>query len=169
MTQQPLVTLRPARDDDAERLLEWRNDAHAVRFSVSGRSVTSEDHARWFATRRHDPRVHLWIAEVDGTAVGQVRVHDDADDVGVVSVAVAPAHRGRGIGSEVLRAMVATVTAETTVRVLRALVHPDNVQSIRAFEKAGFRMTVAREGDFSVLERDVGEERTQGTISRPPG
>jgi len=65
--------------------------------------------------------------------------------------------------------MVVTVTAETTVRVLRALVHPDNVGSIRAFEKAGFRVTMAREGDFSVLERDVGEERTQGTISRPPG
>jgi RimJ/RimL family protein N-acetyltransferase len=65
--------------------------------------------------------------------------------------------------------MVATVAAETTVRTLRALVHPDNVQSIRAFEKAGFRMTMAREGDFSVLEKDVGEERTQGTISRPTG
>jgi RimJ/RimL family protein N-acetyltransferase len=148
----PLVTLRSARDADVERLLEWRNDADAIRFSVSGRHVSGADHARWFATRRHDPRVHLWIAEVDGTPVGQVRVDDGSDGVGVVSVAVAPAHRGRGIGSEILRALVTTVTADTTVRVLRAHVHPDNVQSIRAFEKAGFSMTVATESGFRVLE-----------------
>lgn len=164
----PPVTLRPVRDDDAERLLEWRNDADAVRFSVSGRHVTGEDHARWFETRRHNPSVHLWIAEVDGTPVGQVRVDYEPDGVGVVSVAVAPAHRGRGIGSEMLRAMAATVVAETTVCVLKALVHPDNVQSIRAFERAAFRTTAAKEGGFTVLERAVGEERTQGRISRPP-
>jgi UDP-2,4-diacetamido-2,4,6-trideoxy-beta-L-altropyranose hydrolase len=156
----PIVTLRSARDDDAERILEWRNDADAIRFSVSGRRVTGEDHARWFATRRHDPRVHLWIAEVDGTAVAQVRVDEEADGVGVVSIAVAPAHRRRGIGSEMLRAIADTAAAETTVRVLRALVHPDNVQSVRAFEKAGFRMTAAQEGDFTVLERGLDREPT---------
>src|ERR1700730_14295580 len=108
----PIVTLRSARDDDAERILEWRNDADAIRFSVSGRRVTGEDHARWFATRRHDPRVHLWIAEVDGTAVGQVRFDEEADGVGVVSIAVAPAHRRRGVGSEMLRGIADTAAAE---------------------------------------------------------
>ena len=78
MTQQPLVTLRPARDDDAERLLEWRNDADAIRFSVSGRRVTSEDHAQWFATQRHDPCVHLGRKVPVGVATGMLRlVHRD--------------------------------------------------------------------------------------------
>ncbi len=166
MTTPPVVSLRRARDDDEERLLEWRNDAEAVRFSVTGHPVAVEDHARWFATRRHDPRVHLWIAEVDGTPVGQVRVDGDIDDVGVVSVAVAPAYRGRGIGSAVLRAMVATVIAEKPVRMLRALVHPDNVQSVRAFEKAGFTTTPATQDGFSVFERGVGEERDPAGINR---
>ena len=156
----PIVTLRPARDDDADRILEWRNDADAIRFSMSDRRVTGEDHARWFATRRHDPCVHLWIAEVDGTAVGQIRVDEEADGVGVVSIAVAPEHRGRGIGSEMLRTMADTAAAETAVRVLRALVHPDNVQSVRAFENAGFHMTAAEEGDFTVLERGIDREPT---------
>lgn len=167
MTAPPSVRLRRARDDDAERLLEWRNDADAVRFSVSGRPVTGEDHARWFATRRDDPDVQLWIAEEGGIPVGQVRV-DVADGVGVVSVAVASAHRGRGIGSEVLRAMVSEISAAETVHMLRAFVHPDNTQSIRAFEKVGFRLTAANSNGFSVLEQRVGEERDRGTISRPP-
>jgi UDP-2,4-diacetamido-2,4,6-trideoxy-beta-L-altropyranose hydrolase len=148
----PRVTLRGAVDDDAARLLEWRNDVDAVRFSVSGRPVTAEDHQRWFAARRDDPEGRLWIAEDRGTPVGQVRV-DFADGVGVVSVAVAAEHRGRGIASEMLRAMVAELSADGAVRTLQALVHPENRQSMRAFEKSGFQLMANHERGFKVLER----------------
>jgi RimJ/RimL family protein N-acetyltransferase len=150
----PCVTLRRARDDDAERLFEWRNDPDAVRFSVSGRPVTADDHERWFSTRRDRPQVHIWIAEEKGTPVGQVRV-DVTSSIGVVSVAIAAAHRGRGIGSEVLRAMIAEMTAGGGVRILRAFVHPGNPQSIRAFEKVGFRLSTATQSSFRMLERGV--------------
>jgi UDP-2,4-diacetamido-2,4,6-trideoxy-beta-L-altropyranose hydrolase len=152
MSRPPRVTLRGAVDDDAGRLLEWRNDMDAVRFSVSGRPVTAEDHRRWFAARRDDPQGRLWIAEDGGTPVGQVRV-DINDGVGVVSVAVAAEHRGRRIGSEMLRAMVAEVSADGAVRTLRALVHPENGPSIRAFERAGFQLTADNDRGFRVLER----------------
>lgn len=160
------VTLRGAVDDDARRLLVWRNDVDAVRFSVSGRPVTAEDHKRWFASRRDDPQGRLWIAEEGGTPVGQVRV-DVTDGVGVVSVAVAPEHRRRGIGSAILRAMVAEITADDGVRTLRAVVHPDNAQSIRAFERAGFRLTAESSRRFSVLERGLsGSDRRPRSVNR---
>jgi UDP-2,4-diacetamido-2,4,6-trideoxy-beta-L-altropyranose hydrolase len=148
----PRVTLRGAVDADAGRLLVWRNDVDSVRFSVTGRPVTAKDHARWFAARRDDAQGRLWIAEDGGTPVGQVRV-DVKDEVGVVSVAVAAEHRGRGIASEMLRAMVAELSAESAVRTLRALVHPENRQSIRAFERAGFQLMADKERGFRVLER----------------
>jgi RimJ/RimL family protein N-acetyltransferase len=157
MTDRPRVTLRRVRDVDAARLLEWRNDTEAVRFSVSGRPVTDEEHRRWFTQRRRaDGLGHLWIAEEDESPVGQVRV-DVSGDVGVVSIAVAAEQRGRGIGSEILRAMVAQVTADGTVRILRAVLHPDNVRSLRAFERAGFRLTPASDCGFNVVERAVRE------------
>jgi UDP-2,4-diacetamido-2,4,6-trideoxy-beta-L-altropyranose hydrolase len=148
----PRVTLRGAVDDDVGRLLVWRNDVDAVRFSVSGRPVTAKDHQRWFAARRDDPQGRLWIAEYGGTPVGQVRV-DVKDGVGVVSVAVAAEHRGRGIASEMLRAIIAELSADSAVRTLRALVHPENRQSIRAFERAGFQLMADHERGFRALER----------------
>jgi len=93
-------------------LMALRNDPDAVRFSVTGRAVTSEEHERWFRTVRSDPsRCRIWIAEDGSTPVGQLRVDLDGDS-GTVSIAVAADHRGRGIGTAMLRALVIKAGAE---------------------------------------------------------
>jgi UDP-2,4-diacetamido-2,4,6-trideoxy-beta-L-altropyranose hydrolase len=149
----PAVVLRPAGEGDAPLLLEWRNDPEAIRFSVTGLAVAPADHVRWLAARLADPQTRLWIAEEAATAVGQVRV-DIADGIGVVSVAIAPDQRGRGLGSAVLGAMVHEIEREDRVSTLRALTHTENVASTRAFERVGFRRE-GRDGEFLVLERSV--------------
>jgi RimJ/RimL family protein N-acetyltransferase len=137
-------------------LLAWRNESAAVRFSATGRPVTAAEHERWFArVRGHQSGTTIWIIEDNGTPVGQVRV-DVEDGVGVVSIAIAVEHRGRGIGPNALRAMVAAVTALGGVQVLRALAHPDNSPSLRAFEVAGFHRTAVAENGFAVMELPVG-------------
>jgi UDP-2,4-diacetamido-2,4,6-trideoxy-beta-L-altropyranose hydrolase len=168
MSAPPSITLRAARDDDADRLFAWRNDAGAVRWSVTGRPVARDSHARWFAARRTDPHVLLWIAEERGNPVAQVRV-DITATVGAVSVAVAAAHRGRGIGAEVLRAMVIEVARDGRVRTLRALVHPENAGSIRAFEKVGFHLCAESDRGFRVLELASAAGSTDEMISRSVG
>jgi RimJ/RimL family protein N-acetyltransferase len=137
-------------------LLEWRNESDAVRFSASGRPVTTAEHERWFTRVRSDQSgTTIWIIEDSGTPVGQVRV-DVENSVGVVSIAIAVEHRGRGIGPNALRAMVAAVSAEGEVRLLRALAHADNSRSLRAFEVAGFHRTAVAENGFTVMELPVG-------------
>jgi UDP-2,4-diacetamido-2,4,6-trideoxy-beta-L-altropyranose hydrolase len=84
--------------------------------------------------------------------VGQVRV-DVHDGIGTVSVAVAPGHRGRGLGSAILAGLVAEVAGDDAIGELRALVHPENIASLRAFEKVGFRDRKAREDGLVVLDR----------------
>jgi RimJ/RimL family protein N-acetyltransferase len=152
------VALRPATPADAARLLEWRNDPDVVRFSVSRRRVAASEHAAWLASRLADPHQRLWIAEEAGEPVGQVRVDLD-DGAGTVSIAVAPAHRGRGIGSNMLRALLAEIEPDADVRDLLALVHPENAASLRAFESVGFRDTGGRRGGFGVLARSVEAKR----------
>jgi RimJ/RimL family protein N-acetyltransferase len=149
------LTLRAATSGDEALLLGWRNDPDAVRFSVSGRGVTPAEHATWLQRRLADPDTDLWIAEERGTPVGQVRV-DVEGGVGTVSIAVAPGERGRGVGTAALRAMVGEFEADPAVLTLRALVHTENPASVRAFELAGFRRLERREGEFIVLERELG-------------
>jgi len=152
------VVLRPATSADRALLLEWRNDQDVVRFSLSGRPVAAAQHANWLASILAAPPLRLWIAEEAGEPVGQVRV-DLEDATGTVSISVAPAHRGRGIGSRMLAALVVEMEPDAAVRTLRALVHRDNTASLRAFERAGFSDTGRHVRGFVVLERSVEAKR----------
>jgi UDP-2,4-diacetamido-2,4,6-trideoxy-beta-L-altropyranose hydrolase len=148
------LSLRPATSGDEALLLGWRNDPEAVRLSVTGHDVTPAEHAVWLARCLGDPGTRLWIAEEGGTPVGQVRV-DVEDGIGTVSIAIGPGRRGHGLGSAALRAMVVEVERDHIARTLRALVHPENPASLRAFERAGFHQRSTRNGEFVVLERAV--------------
>jgi RimJ/RimL family protein N-acetyltransferase len=122
-------------------LLALRNDADAVRFSVSGRGVTAQEHECWFRTARNDPsRCRIWIAEDGPTPVGQVRV-DLNGDSGTVSIAVAADQRGRGIGTAMLKALTVKSSKEGTPSRLTAMVRSDNEASLHAFAAGGFRRT----------------------------
>lgn len=145
------LRLRLATAADSDRLLAWRNDPAAIRWSVTGSAVERAEHATWFATRLDDPGCRLWIAEVDGEPVGQVRI-DVADGIGTVSLAVAPSYRGRGLAPALLMALIDEVATEVQVTGLRAIVHPDNVRSVRAFTTAGFT-EAGTEDAFTVFTR----------------
>ncbi len=145
------VVLRPATPNDAALLLEWRNERAAVRYSVTGLPIDAAVHARWLAARLSRPPQRLWIAEESGEPVGQARV-DDEGATGIVSIAVAPEHRGRGIAPQILMALLVEMRADTTVRKLVAMVHPENTASLRAFERARFQDTGARRQGFILLE-----------------
>jgi RimJ/RimL family protein N-acetyltransferase len=145
------VTLRVARGDDAPLVRVWRNDADAVRFSVSARPVSEAEHARWFAAALSDPRIQLWIAEENGIPVGQVRVDLDGDS-GVFSIAVAASARGRGVGQTMLRLALEEIERQHVVTTMTALTHPDNLASIHAFERVGFRRRGLSHEGFVVLE-----------------
>ena len=152
------VVLRPATSADRALLLEWRNDQDVVRYSLSGRPVAAAEHANWLTARLAEPAPRLWIAEEAGEPVGQVRV-DLEDETGTVSISVAPAHRGRGVGSRMLWALVIEMEADAAVRSLLALVHGENTASLRSFERAGFSDTGRQRRGFVVLERSVEAKR----------
>ena len=152
--RRPHVTLRAARADDVVLIREWRNDPEAVRFSVSGRPVSDAEHGRWYSATLIDPRTRLWIAEEHGNPVGQVRVEIN-DDAGVVSIAVAAAARGRGVGQQMLRGALAEIDGQHLVTTLTAVTRPDNLASIHAFEQVGFHRRNELNAGFIVLEMRV--------------
>jgi RimJ/RimL family protein N-acetyltransferase len=66
-----------------------------------------------------------------------------------VSVSVDESVRGRGYGTEMLRVSAAEIFAETNVNAIHAFIKPDNVGSLRAFARCGYR----RVGSLSLHEQ----------------
>jgi len=156
------LTLRPARWEDRWLIWRWRNDTAARRASFDGAAIPAPVHARWFELTLARADRRLYVAFVDGRPVASARLdlappgaadHGHARAaVGTVSLAVAPAWRGRGLGPRVLEALAEEAFHRLSVSRLLAHVKADNVPSRRAFERAGF--TVVAGGSALVLARD---------------
>jgi len=104
------------------------------------------DWAAWDARRHSKCR---FVAESDGTVVGFACVSPSSKravyaGVCEVMVYVAEGHRGQGIGSLLMTSMVEATEAEG-IWMLQAGIFPENVASIRAHERVGFRVVGTRE------------------------
>ena len=65
--------LRAAKLGDANLLLEWRNEADTRPASQTTHIVSLEEQKKWLAQVIADQHRDLYIAEIDGQAIGTVR------------------------------------------------------------------------------------------------
>jgi RimJ/RimL family protein N-acetyltransferase len=142
------LLLRPATENDEALLLEWRNEPETRRQSLQPAPVSPEDHARWFADRLGRPAdCSIYIAELDGTPLGQARVELTGVGQGEISVAVAAGFRGRGLGRSLIARATERAAAELGAHSVTAVVKSENVASLRAFEAAGYGTPVTAQRD----------------------
>ncbi len=91
------IKLRPATIQDADLLLEWRNDPETRSASHKTAVVQREEHISWLLKTLDNPSRRLLIAEENEVPVGTVRA-DFSDGVYELSWTVAPDARGYGVG-----------------------------------------------------------------------
>ena len=90
----------------------------------------------------------------DGRVVGDCGTHGPADDEGRLEIGygLAGPSRGRGLGTEAVRAMADWLAAQPGVRALTAEVEVGNEASRRLLERLGFTLTGTADGHWQ-LER----------------
>jgi RimJ/RimL family protein N-acetyltransferase len=93
------------------------------------------------------------VLRADGRAVGDFNFHDPPDAAGevVAGIDLVPGARGRGLGTEVLRAACLWALDRPGVRSVRAEIDRGNAASRRMAEKAGMRFTGMRGDDQQFL------------------
>ena len=132
----PATTLRPVRNTDCDLLYGWQT-GEARRYFNDPSVPELSRHRDWFCERMARENPFFWIIEHGGASAGYVRL--DKSDAGregfVVSVLVDQHHQGHGIATQALKKLRELVPGSH----LWAEIHPDNVASRRAFEKAGYR------------------------------
>lgn len=147
----PAVTLRAASAADERLLFDWVNDPATRRSARNRQPIAWPEHRDWFAAKLAAADCAIWIAEVDGDAVGQVRL-DRHDMSAEIDIAVAPQHRGHGYGQAALLALAADHAMGTDC--LQAAVRMENDASLAMFRNAGFIETSRADG-FVNLEKRI--------------
>lgn len=129
--------LRPVVAEDCEALWRLANDPSARAASFNSASIELADHRKWFARRLVDPNVLLFLLVTgDDEPVGYVRF-ERREHGWIVSVALAPDARGRGLGSRLIARATALFRQQWNEPVT-ALVKADNAASLAAFRRAGY-------------------------------
>lgn len=134
------LTLRAVQESDCRRLWEWANDAEVRKQSYNTGEIPWESHKEWFHRKRTSETCTIYIAEFEGSPVGQIRF--DMEEKGAkVGVATAPDHRGQGHGTLLIQKGTEQFAKEVSSPiVIHAYIKKDNRVSVRAFEKCGYQI-----------------------------
>jgi UDP-2,4-diacetamido-2,4,6-trideoxy-beta-L-altropyranose hydrolase len=130
------VTVRAATPDDCAFVWETNNEEHVRSLSLSTTFIPWEDHQRWYAASLDSETRQLFIVMEHAERVGVMRLDELDDTHTVISIALIPGARGRGLGRDVLARAVER--AHQSHAHVVAYILPENVRSIKAFKAAGF-------------------------------
>ncbi len=92
------------------------------------------------------PGVQLLVAEIDDTPAGFAMTRRVIDEAELLLLAVDPAHRRHGLGSALLRAVIADVAASGCAK-LHLEVRAGN-SAVRLYSEHGFHKTGERRGYY---------------------
>ncbi|WP_229071207.1 GNAT family N-acetyltransferase [Actinoplanes sp. DH11] len=149
------LELRPVRDEDVDRILEYRNLPAVTRWLLTTEVDAASLRAAW-RRAAENPDDHSVAVTLDGLVIGTVSLtvldgmgqpdmppRTEAD----LGYTFDPAYGGRGYATEAVTAMVAYAFDRLGVRRITAGCFADNLASVRILEKVGMRREQHGVGD----------------------
>ena len=130
------ILLRLASMDDIVLYYNWVNDLEVRKNAINNLPISWETHRAWFSKKLQEVNSWLFVLEVAGLPVGQIRFDKEGDEANIdysLDVIV----RGRGWGAQLL-AMGADFMQNIEPVKLRATVKDQNNASSSVFLGVGF-------------------------------
>lgn len=134
------IEIRVARQDDSEKLFEWRNHPTIRAASRKPDVINREDHQKWFASVLASSDRLLLIGQREGLPVGVVRFDIQGEEA-EVSIYLVPDIKQPGQGRELLQSAEYWFAANRPkVNKISAYVIGGNERSQRLFLGAGYQV-----------------------------
>lgn len=143
------LLIRPVGMGDCDDIYRWENDAETRRMSFSQASIPYAEHRKWFEEALRDTRRIFFLGEEDGQKVGVIRFDFFDENLPHANVTVAPAARGRGVATRLIRQGTALVCRSREVSGVIAEIRRENLASLRAFQKADYHV-IGERGDVLI-------------------
>jgi aminoglycoside 6'-N-acetyltransferase len=128
------VLLRPGRPEDAERLLQIRDEPGVLRWwggadieEVREEFIDSEE---------------VFVIEAEGEVVGAIQYHEEDEPMyrhAGMDIFLSTSRQGEGLGTEAIRVLARHLFVERGHHRLTIDPAADNTSAIRVYERVGFR------------------------------
>ena len=154
-----MLTYRTAQPADARLYFDWANDPDTRQQSFNSAPISLETHTGWFTRKLADPNALLLVFSNDsGQPVGQVRfertpIADMPDEI-IIGLSVDAKQRGKGMAVQLIRQGCLVCRKRWGAVTIHAYIKPENQASVRAFERAGFKLS-GECGKFGVSGYDT--------------
>jgi ribosomal protein S18 acetylase RimI-like enzyme len=153
-----MIELLPVRPDDEEFLYRVYASTRAEELEAVVWDDASKDaflraqfaaQDRWY--HEHYTRASYQVVVADGEPAGRLYLHRGDTEIRIVDIALLPEHRGKGLGSSVLR----DILAEADAAGKRVTIHVERLNpALRLYERLGFSVREDK-GVYLLLERQV--------------
>ena len=145
------IIVRPASFDDVDLLFHWRNLPEIIKLSSSRRSVSWPEHSSWLSSSLESNFIKIFIAQVNGVPIGQVRLEFD-NSIAWLSIYLLPAFCGMGYGTYLIKLITSQAQDYfPKITSVDAVIRQDNMRSISSFLRAGFfQMDVSSTHDLNI-------------------
>jgi len=143
----PDITIRAAQREDAPALTTLAN-LPGVRHGTARLPFTRQSDVE---SRLEAPGLHVLVAELDGTLVGQaflVQQRGRRGHAAEIGLYVHDDFVGRGVGTELLRALIDVADNWLGLRRIELTVNTDNDAAIRLYDRFGFEREGIKRADI---------------------
>ncbi|MCO5233142.1 MAG: GNAT family N-acetyltransferase [Chitinophagales bacterium] len=128
------ISIRLAEKSDELITFEWTNDTETRKNSFSNNIISFEEHSNWWNSKIRFNT--YFIVEVNSKRAGIIRF-DKHKDYYTIGINIAPEFRNRGFSSKFLFISCKKFRKNHNEDIF-AFIKPENLASIKSFEKAGF-------------------------------
>jgi L-amino acid N-acyltransferase YncA len=130
------LTYRTLLSSDMQLIFEWNNDVQTRKNSFQSDAIQIEQHKVWFSKKIADKKAYYLIALFDKLPIALIR-YDVSDIHTSVGITVSNDYRGKGLSSQLLKESALLYFSQFKNPLL-AYIKPENIASIKSFEKAGY-------------------------------
>lgn len=135
-----IIILKEVTLSDSDLLFCWANDEQVRKNAFNSEHIEYENHVAWLKNKINCKQTQMFIAYVDDTPIGQIRVEINSFGEGEIDYSIDSYFRGYGFGGKVLDHLISLFDGQKLKQITRLIgkVKNDNLASQKAFIKAGF-------------------------------